>query len=261
MKKYTAFDVSEANLEDLVRQAPELIEDGLRFLDHQLPTSNGRLDVLLADSGGALVVAELKVVEDDGMLIQALDYFDHVSSNREALARVYASAKIDPTQPARLMLLAPSFSVAMLNRIKWFDLAVSLFVYRCIKIDGDSGNDVIPVYIEITPPTLVEPVPTRNFDEIVAYITDEVARSKAKEIIDALRAVGKRIAVDPVKGAISIKMDGRVLAYVWPRRRWFRFGYRSMDGQWVTVDIEGQTDLADVHAGLRASLAHVQGGA
>jgi hypothetical protein len=78
LKKYRTVNIREAQLEDLVRQAPEFIEDGMQFVDHQRSTTRGRLDVLLVDSGRALAVAELKVVEDDGMLMQALDYFDYV---------------------------------------------------------------------------------------------------------------------------------------------------------------------------------------
>jgi hypothetical protein len=43
----------------------------------------------LVDSGRSLVVAELKMVQDDDMLIQGLDYYDYVSTNLEAFARLY----------------------------------------------------------------------------------------------------------------------------------------------------------------------------
>src|SRR5258708_1284323 len=75
MKRYKLIEVSENQLEEVVRQTPEVIEDGLRFLDHQVATDRGPLDVLLVDSGGALVVVELKVVVDDDMLTQGLDYY------------------------------------------------------------------------------------------------------------------------------------------------------------------------------------------
>ena len=69
MKKYKTVGVTEAQLEDLIRQGPELIEEGLRFVDHQASTGRGPLDVLLVDNRGALVVAELKVVVDEAMLV------------------------------------------------------------------------------------------------------------------------------------------------------------------------------------------------
>lgn len=74
MKPYKKIDVSEAALEDLVRRYASLIEDGLVYVDRQKPTGGGRLDVLMVDSGKSLVVGELKVVQDDGMLLQGLDY-------------------------------------------------------------------------------------------------------------------------------------------------------------------------------------------
>jgi len=67
MKKYTKADVSEQELEDLVRRHTAFIEEGLVYVDHQRSAAGGRLDVLMVDSGKSLVVAELKVVQDDGM--------------------------------------------------------------------------------------------------------------------------------------------------------------------------------------------------
>jgi len=110
MPKYTYVDVSEQQLEDLLRQHVDALEDGLRYVSHQRLTESGRLDVLLVDSGRSLVLAELKVVEDDAMLFQAIDYYDHVSLHLEALVRLYSAFAIDPTQPVRLFLIAPSFS-------------------------------------------------------------------------------------------------------------------------------------------------------
>ena len=71
-------------------------------------THRGPLDVLLVDSGHALV-AVLKISEDDSMLIQGIDYYDFVSRNVEAFARVYKEAHINPTQSVRLFLIAPGF--------------------------------------------------------------------------------------------------------------------------------------------------------
>ena len=83
MKKYTKADVSEQELEDIVRRSANLIEEGLVYVDHQKQAAGGRLDVLMVDSGKSLVVAELKVVQDDGMVLQGVDYYDYVSANVE----------------------------------------------------------------------------------------------------------------------------------------------------------------------------------
>jgi len=97
MKKYQQIEVNESQLEDLVRIGSELIEDGLKYVDHQKFTDKGRMDVLMVDSGKSIVVAELKIIEDDTMLFQGLDYFDYVSTNIEAFARIYKDYGIDLT--------------------------------------------------------------------------------------------------------------------------------------------------------------------
>jgi len=59
----------------------------------------------MVDSGKSIVVAELKINEDDNMLFQGLDYYDYVSTNIDAFARIYKASEIDPTKSIRLMLL------------------------------------------------------------------------------------------------------------------------------------------------------------
>jgi hypothetical protein len=134
VKTYTKADVSEQQLEDLVRVHAGLIEEGLVYVDHQKPAAGGLLDVLMVDSGRALVVAELKVVQDDEMLLQGLDYYDYVSSHIESFSRLYKAHSIDPTQQVRLILVAPSFSQSVVNRCKWLSIKVSLFTYTCLKL-------------------------------------------------------------------------------------------------------------------------------
>ena len=89
MRKYKEQEVTEKQFEDIVRKTPDSIEEGLRYIDHQKRTPRGPLDVLFVDSGNALVVAELKVVEDDTMLVQGIDYYDFITSNLEGFARAY----------------------------------------------------------------------------------------------------------------------------------------------------------------------------
>lgn len=255
MKKYRGVDVSEAQLEDLLRQAPELLEEGMRFVDHQRKTVSGRLDVLLVDSGRALVVAELKVVEDDGMLMQAVDYYDHVAANLEAFARVYRDCSIDPQQTPRLLLIAPSFSVSLLNRLKWIDIPIiSLFTYRCIELEDSPGHPV-PVYSEIKGPAAPEPLKVTTLDQHFTYITNDSVRSKAQEIVTALRALGPTISAEPVKSGISVKRNGRVFAYIWPHRKYFGVGCYGLDGQWTSFVVDADTNLDETKQVLNAAFA------
>ena len=189
MKKYTKADVSEQELEDIIRRNADLIEEGLVYVDHQKQAAGGRLDVLMVDSGKSLVVAELKVVQDDGMLLQGVDYYDYVSACVESFARLYKDHLIDPTQQVRLFLIAPSFSQTLVNRCKWLDLPVSLFTFNCLQFEGE--GDIVPIFFEQQIPTPPEPVEIIHIDDHLAYITDSGVRAKVPPCLKRSR-IGNR---------------------------------------------------------------------
>jgi len=253
MKHYKKIDVPEAVLEDLVRQHPGLIEEGLCYVDHQKATAGGRLDVLLVDSGRSLVIAELKVTQDDGMLLQGIDYYDYVSNHVEALARLYKQHHIDPTQRVRLFLVAPSFSQALVNRCKWIDIPIFLFTFQCLKFDGD--EDIVPIFTENPIPTRPEVVEITTLDDHLQYITDETVRQKASALLDEIQAWKPgSISLDPIKYAISIKVHGRVFAYFYPRRKYYILGTYDMEEEWTEYPIKDDDDLAKVKPLVRAAM-------
>jgi hypothetical protein len=261
MRMYRAVEVSEVGLEDMVRRAPALIEEGLRFVDRQAFTTRGPLDVLLVDSGNALVVAELKVVEDDGMLVQGLDYYDYVARNLSGFASAYQQHGMDASQEPRLLLLAPSYSVTLLNRIKWVKMPVSLFTVQCIEFE-DAEGDIIPVYTEIAAPTLPEPPSVYDIERRYSYITDRTVRQLAKRVVAQLRGFdAERVSVDPTKYDISAKVVGRVFAYLAPRRQYFLVYTNDADGKWTGYRVNSEGDLDGVMSVVRANFEKVGGGA
>lgn len=243
MKKYRIVEVSEQQLEDLVRQAPEHIEPGLRFVDHQIFASRGPLDVLFVDSGRALVVAELKVVEEDGMLVQGIDYYDYVLRNLEGFARAYSQHKIDPKQQPRLFLIAPSFSVTLLNRIKWIDIPISLFSYQCIEFDESKG-EIVSVFKETSAPEVQVTPEVYSLEDRFNYITDTKIRTLARSLVSEIQAWDtQRVLVEPTKYDISIKVSGRVFAYIGPRRKHFMVYTNDPEGKWTGYPMNGEADL------------------
>jgi hypothetical protein len=254
MKRYRSIEVSENQLEDLVRQAPDLIEDGLRFLDHQVATDRGPMDVLLVDSGGALTVVELKVVVDDEMLMQSLDYYDFVARNLDGFARAYADKGISPQEEPRLLLIAPDFSPLLLNRIKWLTIRPELFSFQVLEF-LDEPRSLTPVYKEVNPPPAPDRVQTYSFDDLYGYITDPSIQSLAKALVSQVQAWDSgRVEVDPIQDAISIKRSGRILAYLFPRRKFFLVGYYDDDGNWPMEKITSQEDLDAILPTLRSRL-------
>lgn len=260
MRKYRSIEVSETDLEDLVRRAPELIEADLKFVDHQAFTSRGPLDVLLVDSGHALVVAELKAVEDNAMLMQGIDYYDYVLRNLDGFARAYKQHKIDPDQEPRLFLIAPSFSVTLLNRIKWVNIPISLFTFQCIEFQ-DAKGDIVPVYKEITAPAVPEKVEAYSLDDRYRYITDAKIRRLAQKLVAEIQGWdSERVLVEPTKYDISIKVSGRVVAYVGPRRKHFMVSMNDAEGKWTGYSINSESDLEPVIPLIRANFDKMGGG-
>jgi len=245
MKKYNIIDVSERQLEDLVRQDPDLIEDGLNYLDHQKGTDRGPLDVLMADSGGALIVCELKIVEDDGMLFQGIDYYDYVTRNIDAFTRLYKDHKIDPFQAVRLFLIAPSFSISLLNRLKWIDIPISLFTFNCIQFENE--KEIIPVYSEITIPSAPVVLLPNTLEDKLNYITDSAVRKLLQELLKEIKSWDENnISIDPVKYDLSLKKSGTVFSYIGPRRKHFVIYTYDRDDEWVGFPIYQKSDLVKV---------------
>lgn len=253
MKPYTTVDVSEQELEDLVRRHTELIEDGLVYVDHQKPTGAGRLDVLMVDSGKALVVAELKVMQDDAMLLQGLDYYDFTAMHVEPFARLYREHSIDPTQQVRLFLIAPSFSQALVTRCKWLNLPVSLFTFNCLRFDGK--DEVVPIFAEQSVPAIIEPPEVPHLEDHLAYITEPTVRTQVESLLKEIQNwKSGSISVDPIKSAISLKVNGRVFAYLLPRRRHYLFGTFDAEGDWTEYSVKSDDDLAKVKPIVRAAM-------
>lgn len=255
MPKYKKVDVSEQELEDLVRTHAQEIEDDLVFVDHQRRTDGGRLDVLLRDTDGALVVAELKVVEDDGMLMQAVDYYDYVARNLEAFARLYKEHSIDPKQELRLFLVAPSFSQTLLNRAKWIDIPLSLFSFTCLRFEG--VEDTTPIFTEQSIPTPpgVGVIESHTIEDHLNYITDKDVRSAVTALLDEIKQWSTgHVSLDPLKYAISMRVKGRVFARLHPRRKHYLISTYNKEDTWADYPVHGEDDLENVKALMKASL-------
>ena len=254
MKRYTKIDVSEQKLEDLIRQHVGMLEEGLIYIGRQKPTAGGcRLDILMVDSGKSLVVAELKVVQDDGMLMQGIDYYDYVSGHIEAFARLYKPHDIDPTKHVRLFLVAPSFSQVLVNRCKWLNLPISLSTFQCLKFEGE--EDITPVFAEqeIPPPPRVLKV--AQLGDHLGYITDLQVRAKVTALLDEIKNWKPgSVFLEAIQSAISMKVNGRVFAYFYPRRQYYLLGTYNDQEEWTRHAIRDDDNLVKVKPIIRAAM-------
>lgn len=243
MRKYETVEISESQLEDFVRQEPGHIEGGLIYVDHQRRTRQGRLDMLFVDSGKALVVAELKIAEDDGMLAQGIDYYDYITSNIEGYARAYKDKNIDFKQEARLFLIAPEFSTILLNRCKWIDIPISLFTFQCIEFLEDP-KEIVAVFNEITIPAIAQPIEVYTKEQHLDYVTDCDVRKLLEQTLEEIQEWDPdKIHIEAIKYYFSIKIKGRVIAYLGPRRKHFVIEANDSDENWKDITVNTDEDL------------------
>jgi len=254
MRNYERVEIKERELEDAVRQAPSLIEEGLRFVAHQRKTERGPLDVLMVDGDGALVLTELKVQESDELLMQGLDYYDYVATHIEGIAAVYKDHSIDVSKRPRLMLIAPSFSQRLVSRCRWIseEVSISLYSFQPIKLDDGSTTVVYaPVEIARKPETETQ-IPTRA--ELLDYIRDDEARRLADRFLEEMQiSRGDAITVDYKPWGVSMKLKGRVVAYWEPRREYFRVSAYDSEGNWKSVNIHDSATLEEVLDWVKAT--------
>ncbi len=101
-------------LDDIDRLLPELAPGSVYSqIPVYLGSEQGRVDILGADLDGTLVVMELKVMEDPGLPLQALDYWGRVIRHNHSGdfgRRGYFSEVKLNRQPPRIYLVSPVFS-------------------------------------------------------------------------------------------------------------------------------------------------------
>jgi len=179
----------------------------------------------------------------------------------EALARLYKNAGIDPSQPIRLFLIAPRFSLNLLNRCKWINISeqLYLFTYRCIQLED--SNEILPVYSEITVPSQPQRfTEAPSVDKRLDYITDESIQSLAKGFLSEVTSwKPEAIRIEPIKYAISLKVNNRVFAYFNPRRKAFILSTHNEEGVWTDYRVETAEDLEKVAGVAKANMDRKSG--
>ena len=256
----SGLSTSMRELEFELGKDPGVVEAGMSALDHQIPTGRGFIDVLCVDNTGAFAVIELKVVEDDSMLLQALDYLDWVNEQIDRLAERYkeneAGGKIDIAKEPRVILVAPRFSERLRRAVKYVTSPVDLFEYEFLKTSsGEKGIHLTAVRIG---PVRSPPSPT-SIDEHVDYITNEPIRDLCKDIIKRVRGLNQAdIELKPTQYYLGFQYQGRNIATINTRRDFFWLSYPSK-GEWVVVEIRKSDDfteeifgkLREVYLGLK----------
>jgi hypothetical protein len=226
----------ERELEDLVIKNPEQIEDGLVFLTHQQQVSGGFIDVLCVDKDGIFVIIELKITDDEGILLQALHYYDYVLLNRAAIANQFASkVEINLREEPRIILIAPYFSERLKKACKYVSPMLQLLVFMHLKTSsGEKGLYFDQVMID----TEEGYSPPQPIEKILEYLNSLELREVCKQIVKTISTEFQDLDEPLTSGntGIKIKYKNRKIAEIWVKRTFFWLGYYGARSKWLRIE-------------------------
>ena len=231
MIKVKPIDLKERDeLEPLLVANPDVIEQGLQIISHQLMTDSGPLDILAVDSEGTLIIIELKNEATEGHLDQALRYYDWCRQNISWISKAYSSNNdINPNSAPQLMLIAPSFTDTVKRISKYVSVELHLVQYQAFE-DEKGERGILCNEIDYGQPPDPPVIPT--WDEILKYFHDGKVKDLFTSVIEELQA--KQIEKRLIQGLyLSFWYKGKRFMYMGAKRNFFVVEVLTLGGTWT----------------------------
>lgn len=255
---------TEAELHVIIQKELDALEEGLQVIKHEYATTSGSVDFLCADSGGRLVIIEVKLHEDDSALFQALRYFSTIDRDRYLIASSLKGRHVSPSDPPRIVLVAESFSEDLKRLSTLVRPNVELFEYSTVVLpDGAKGIVFIPVTVPVPPPP---PTGPKTIEEYIGYMTEESLKPILGKARSDLRGLGKGIEEYCTSDYIGYRhTGGRQFAYIRVFRRSFEVGAHIIDenkalsGYQGTRVEKGDEDYTDILQKAKESFSNLGG--
>lgn len=225
-QKYLPYSESELHL--IIQHELDALEEGLVLLQHEYPSAKGILDFLCVDSGGRLVIIEVKLHEDDNVLFQALRYYSAIDQDRFLVGNAFKDQKIDPEESPRVIIIAETYaedlkrlSTLVVPEIELFECTVAL------TPTGDKGIIFHPVSLPIAERPPAEP---RTIDKLLAYLRADQFKPTLAAMRQAIKSLGQGIEEYATQNYIGYKLSsGRQFAYIMINRKSIVLGAHQID--------------------------------
>jgi Domain of unknown function (DUF5655)/Endonuclease NucS C-terminal domain len=228
----------ERELEAELKTNPGQIEDGMTFLDHQVPTGRGFIDLLCADKGGTPTVVELKINEDDSMLPQALDYCDWVNENIDRLVERYPKLT---NEVARVILVAPNFSERLQRAAKYVTPELDLLEYEYLQSNnGEKGLNIRSKELG----RIKIPISPTAVEDHIGYIRNPAVLDVAKKVVERIQSLDPNIELNPTQYYLGFQYKNRNIAAIHTRKDYFYLDYYD-GGDWNSVTIRKTDDFTE----------------
>ncbi len=125
-----------AMLQELVVQRMGVIEGHVQILGIGINTEWGRV-MIGRDLKGRPVVLLLNVIRDKGLLLSVIGLYAWIKGIMPLLSGFYTKEGLDATRAPRIIVIAPGYSKAVVEGIKYLAFEVELYLYRAAEIEGE----------------------------------------------------------------------------------------------------------------------------
>lgn len=256
---------TERELHQIIKAELDAIEEGLELLQHEYPSGKGIIDFLCKDSGGRLVIIEVKLHEDENILFQALRYYGDIDRDRHKLANLFKAQKVDPEQSPRLVLIAEHFSEDVRRLSMMVVPEVELLEYTAVVLPN--GEKSIVYHTVSLPVAAKPPYEPKSVDELVQYLTNDSLKPVLDRARQAIRMLGKGIREYATQSYIGYKLSdsNRQFAYIRILRKEIEIGAHIVDENKQLLDYEGirvrtgDEDYSEIIERIRQSFVNLGG--
>jgi len=254
---------NEKELHSIIEKEIDALEEGLEILKYEFGMVKGIPDFLCVDSGGRLVIIEVKLQEDENILFQALRYYNEIDKERYAIAKMFPDKKIETDEHPRILLIAEKFSDDLRRLSTLVVPEVELYEYTVLSLpDGKQGI----CYHSVSLPKIEEiPTKPRTIKELREYITKDSLKPIFDKLIDEIKAIGKGIEEYATQDYVGFKYKGRQIAWLGPHRKSYDVGAVVIDENSHVDDYEytriesGTEDYKETLDKIKSSFKNIGG--
>ena len=126
------------------------VEQDLNMICNHVPINDKTtLDVLCHDANGQLVILQVSVNEDDIMLVQGIQSLDYIDKFKSFMKATYNKQKINDKVEPRMILLAPSFSDALLRAVESMKgIRIDLYEWEYLQLGDKKGLHLQSILVD-----------------------------------------------------------------------------------------------------------------
>ncbi len=254
---------NEKELHSIIEKDLDSLEGGLILLKYEMTVGRGIPDFLCVDSGGRLVIIEVKVQEDENILFQALRYYADINKNRYVIANIFSQQNVNPKLTPRIVLIAKRFSddIRMLGTLVVPD--IELYEYITLKDSGEVQGIVYhPVSLPKVEESISDPLKVEDHRE---YITKEDLKPIFDKIREQVKSIHHTIEEYVTQSYVGYKFNGRHLSWIAAQRKSFDLGTNIINEKGEVLDYEsvrfktGNEDYADIIEKIKESFKSLGG--